>query len=171
MKPLFAGNLLAGANGNDPEALVRIVLDKGPQLKPQMKIMGADSQRLVGFLFQSRRKADHPEAAALQRQETRGGHFRIDYPDAYSDAVLDDLQAVIEAMHSEWGSTQQLLERPTGADPLHLAEVDHGLLVEPPAGKENGWVPIVLEVELPDGTWQQEIDFREGAGGLWTRDY
>ena len=43
--------------------------------------------------------------------------------------------------------------------------------MEPPAGKENGWVPIVLEVELPDGTWQEEIDFREGAGGLWTRDY
>jgi hypothetical protein len=93
-------------------------------------------------------------------------HLRIDYPDAYSDAALDDLQTVIESMHSEWGDTHQLLERPTGADPLHLAEVDHGLLVEPPAGKENGWVPIVLEVELPDGTWQTDVDSRELGDGL-----
>jgi hypothetical protein len=26
--------------------------------------------------------------------------------------------------------------------------------VEPPPAKENGWVPIVLEVELPDGIWE-----------------
>jgi hypothetical protein len=97
-------------------------------------------------------------------------HLRIEYPDAYSDAVLDDLQVVIETMHSEWGGTHTLLERPTGVNPLHLAEVDHGLLVEPPAGKENGWVPIVLEVELPDGTWQEEIDFRESGGTNWN-DY
>jgi hypothetical protein len=95
-------------------------------------------------------------------------HLRIDYPDAYSDAALENLQGVIESMHSEWGSTHQLLERPTGTDPLHLAEVDHGLLVEPPAGKENGWVPIVLEVELPDGTWQTDVDFRELGDGRRT---
>ena len=92
-------------------------------------------------------------------------HLRLDYPDVYSEERLEDLQTVIEAMHSEWGSTHQLLERPTGTDPLHLAEIDHGLLVDPPPGKENGWVPIVLEVELPDGTWQTEIDFRELPDG------
>ena len=95
-------------------------------------------------------------------------HLRIDYPDAYSDAALENLQGVIESMHSEWGSTHQLLERPTGTDLLHLAEVDHGLLVDPPAGKENGWVPIVLEVELPDGTWQTDVDFRELGDGRRT---
>ncbi len=95
-------------------------------------------------------------------------HLRNDYPDAYSDVALENLQGVIESMHSEWGSTHQLLERPTGTDLLHLAEVDHGLLVDPPAGKEDGWVPIVLEVELPDGTWRTDVDFRELGDGRVT---
>lgn len=81
-------------------------------------------------------------------------HLRSDYPDVSSDPALEDLGTIIEAMHSEWGSRHQLLERPTGTDALHLAEIDHGLLVDPPPGKENGWVPIVLEVELPDGIWE-----------------
>ncbi len=97
-------------------------------------------------------------------------HLRMEYPEAYSDAALNDLQAVIETMHREWGGTHNLLERPTGVDPLHLAEVDNGLLVDPPAGREHGWVPIVLEVELPDGTWQDEIDFRWSGGRNWN-DY
>jgi hypothetical protein len=92
-------------------------------------------------------------------------HLRIDYPEPYSGAALDDLQTVVEAMHSAWGGTHQLLERPSGAGPFHLAEVDHGLLVEPPAGKESGWVPIVLEVELPDGIWQEKISLRDAADG------
>jgi hypothetical protein len=81
-------------------------------------------------------------------------HLRSDYSDVSSDPALEDLGTIIEAMHSEWGSRHQLLERPTGTDALHLAEIDHGLLVEPPPAKENGWVPIVLEVELPDGIWE-----------------
>ena len=81
-------------------------------------------------------------------------HLRSDYPDVSSDPALEDLGTIIEAMHSEWGSRHQLLERPTGTDALHLAEIDHGLLVDPPPAKESGWVPIVLEVELPDGIWE-----------------
>ena len=69
MKALLAGNRLAGPKGNDPEALVLPILAKGSQLKPQMEIMGAESQRLVGFLFQPRRKTNHPEAVALQGRD------------------------------------------------------------------------------------------------------
>jgi len=41
---------------------------------------------------------------------------------------------------------------------LHLAEIDQGLLVIPPNGKEYGWVPIVTQVEQPDGDWQIHVD-------------
>ena len=96
--------------------------------------------------------------------------LRLEYPDAYSEANLTDLQSVVEAMHREWGGTQQFLERPTNLDTLHLAEIDHALLVEPPAGKEHGWVPIVTQVELPDGVWQTDVDYRElGDGRLVLR--
>ena len=64
-------------------------------------------------------------------------------------------------MHKDWGPSQLFLERPTTLDELHLVEIDHGLLVEPPQGKEFGWVPIVTQVEQPDGIWQDRIDFRE----------
>ncbi|GEM_PF-604433 len=85
-------------------------------------------------------------------------HLSIEYPEKYSDDSLNELQKVVEAIHREWGSDHKLIERPIVFDNKNLAEVDHGLIVEPPPGKEIGWVPIVLEVELPDGIWQEEID-------------
>ncbi|MDG2300428.1 MAG: hypothetical protein P8L22_01530 [Acidimicrobiales bacterium] len=84
-----------------------------------------------------------------------------DYPETYTEEYLADLQQLIERMHKDWGSSQLFLERPTTVDELHLVEIDHGLLVEPPEGKEFGWVPIVIQVEQPDGIWQDRIDFRE----------
>ena len=84
-----------------------------------------------------------------------------DYPETYTEEHLEDLQQLIEQMHKDWGSSQLFLERPTTLDELHLVEIDHGLLVEPPQGKEFGWVPIVTQVEQPDGIWQDRIDFRE----------
>jgi len=84
-----------------------------------------------------------------------------DYPETYTEEYLEDLQQLIEQMHKDWGSSQLFLERPTTLDELHLVEIDHGLLVDPPEGKEFGWVPIVTQVEQPDGIWQDRIDFRE----------
>ena len=84
-----------------------------------------------------------------------------DYPETYTEEYLEDLQQLIEQMHKDWGPSQLFLERPTTLDELHLVEIDHGLLVEPPQGKEFGWVPIVTQVEQPDGIWQDRIDFRE----------
>ena len=56
-----------------------------------------------------------------------------------------------------------------GDNTLHLAEIDHGLLVEPPTGKEIGWVPVATQVEQPDGIWQLEIDVRETPIGRLVR--
>ena len=88
-----------------------------------------------------------------------------EYPDRYSDAVLTEVQSVVESMHRDWGGTRQFLERPTSVPVLHLAEVDHGLIVEPPVGREHGWVPIVTRVDLPDGPQQEEIVYRETGDG------
>ena len=60
-------------------------------------------------------------------------------------------------MHREWGDSQQFLERPSNVDTLHLVEIDHGLLVDPPVGKEYGWVPVVTQVEQPDGDWESDL--------------
>ena len=89
-----------------------------------------------------------------------------EYPDRYSDAVLTGVQSVVESMHRDWGGTRQFLERPTNVPVLHLAEIDHGLIVEPPVGREHGWVPIVTRVDIPDGP-QQEDDsiYRETGDG------
>jgi len=92
-----------------------------------------------------------------------------EYPEAYSEAKLEQLQATIETMHQEWDGTVNLLERPTSTDAFHLAEVDHGLIVDPPAGKEVGWVPIVIEVEHPDGEWIDEPHMVWSDRGSWPR--
>ena len=92
-----------------------------------------------------------------------------EYPEAYSEAKLEQLQATIETMHQEWDGNVNLLERPSSTDAFHLAEVDHGLIVDPPAGKEVGWVPIVIEVEHPDGQWIDEPHMVWSDRGAWPR--
>ncbi len=93
----------------------------------------------------------------------------LEYPETYSDEYLEEIQTMIESMHKEWGGTQHFLERPTSQKQLHLAEIDHGLIVTPPVGKETGWVPMVIQVEQPDGVWQLGIDARETPLGLLFR--
>ena len=29
--------------------------------------------------------------------------------------------------------------------------------MDPPVGKEYGWVPVVTQVEQPDGDWQPDV--------------
>ena len=76
-----------------------------------------------------------------------------------------ELQNLIERMHAEWGNSQLFLERPSTIEKIHLAEIDHGLLVEPPEGKEVGWVPIVIQVDQPDGTPADFNNLRETPFG------
>lgn len=83
--------------------------------------------------------------------------------------LLDDLHSTIEKMHAEWGGSVNLPERPSGPTRFHLAEVDHALIVDPPAGKELGWVSIVTQVEHPDGLWQDEIIQPWTDTGPWPR--
>ena len=88
-----------------------------------------------------------------------------DYPEIYTEEYLNDIQAKIEEMHKNWGSTQDFLDTPSSVDNLHLVELDNGLIVDAPPGKELGWVPIVLEVEMPYGKWQTELDFVDTERG------
>ena len=73
------------------------------------------------------------------------------------------LQAKIEFIHDNWYAGKDFLARPSSANEIDikLAEIDNGLIVNPPLGKEKGWVPIVLSVRMPYGKWQTEIDTRE----------
>ncbi len=84
-------------------------------------------------------------------------NMKNEFPDVYTPEKLDQLQATIETMHREWDGSTNLLERPSSQRVLELAEIDHGLLVSPPEGKEVGWVPIVWEVEHPDGEWIDDV--------------
>ena len=88
-----------------------------------------------------------------------------DYPEIYTNEYLMELQNLIERMHAEWGNSQLFLERPSTIEKIHLAEIDHGLLVEPPEGKEVGWVPIVTQVDQPDGTPADFNNLRETPFG------
>ena len=96
-------------------------------------------------------------------------NMKREHPEFYTDAYLSDLQATIETMHTQWDGTVNLLERPANKNQFHLAEIDHGLLVEPPTGKEVGWVPIVTQVTHPDGFWQNEIIQPWSDTGPWLR--
>jgi len=96
-------------------------------------------------------------------------NMKREHPEFYTDAYLSDLQATIEKMHAQWDGSVNLLERPANQDQFHLAEIDHGLLVDPPAGKEVGWVPIVTQVRHPDGFWQNEIIQPWSDTGPWLR--
>ena len=96
-------------------------------------------------------------------------NMKREHPEFYTDAYLSDLQTMIEMMHVQWDGSVNLLERPANQDQFHLAEVDHGLLVDPPAGKEVGWVPIVTQVTHPDGFWQNEILQPWSDTGPWLR--
>ena len=70
------------------------------------------------------------------------------------------------------------MDTPSSVDNLHLVELDNGLIVDAPPGKEFGWVPIVfgwvpivLEIEMPYGKWQSSLDFLDPPDGGSLRDY
>jgi hypothetical protein len=96
-------------------------------------------------------------------------NMKREYPEFYTDSYLADLQMTMENMHRNWDGSVNLLERPADQARFHLAEIDHGLILDPPAGKEVGWVPIVTQVEHPDGVWQDEIIQPESDNGPWLR--
>ena len=86
-------------------------------------------------------------------------YLSIDYPEIYTEEYLDFLQLRIEKMHREWGDDQDFLAKPEAVDNFHLVELDNGLVVEPPPGKEFGWVPIVIEVEIPYGKYVTRVNY------------
>ena len=87
-----------------------------------------------------------------------------DYPEIYTEEYLNNIQLKIEEMHRVWGAKQPFMETPTSLGEIHLVELDNGIILTPPEGKEYGWVPIALGAETPYGKWQTELDF------LWTED-
>ncbi|MGA1400652.1 MAG: hypothetical protein ACO38P_09715, partial [Phycisphaerales bacterium] len=60
----------------------------------------------------------------------------------FSDAERSALQSLVEAMHRSWSIDRQYLAPPRRG---RLVGFDQGLFVEPPAGLEHGYVPIVVE--------------------------
>ena len=88
-------------------------------------------------------------------------YLKIDYPDIYTDEYLDLVQSRVEQMHKEWGPNQEFIANPETLENFHLVELDNGSVVQPPVGKEVGWVPIVLELEIPYGEYQDQLHFNE----------
>jgi hypothetical protein len=52
------------------------------------------------------------------------------------------LQARVELLHRNWSGTREFMAPPTAGA---LATIDAGLLVNPPAGLEYGYVPVVTK--------------------------
>jgi len=103
--------------------------------------------------------------------------LKKEFPDIYTTEYVNALQAKIEFIHDNWYAGKDFLARPSSANEIDikLAEIDNGLIVNPPLGKEKGWVPIVLSVRMPHGKWQTEIDKREvesyNGSGSAIQDY
>ena len=95
-------------------------------------------------------------------------NLKAEYPTVYTDDYLSSLQAKVEEMQQNWiNKPTDFLSKPATANGknVNLIELDHGHIVSPPEGKEIGWVPIVLSVEIPHGKWQTEINTVEGPNG------
>lgn len=52
-----------------------------------------------------------------------------------------DLQAIVERIHAQWGHQTEFIRPPSQGE---LVELQQEVLVEPPAGAEVGWVPVVI---------------------------
>lgn len=90
--------------------------------------------------------------------------LKKEFPDIYTADYLNALQEKIEHMHSNWQNNIDFLSRPASAKSydVNLVEIDNGLIMEPPAGKEIGWVPIAVSVEMPGKNWQRELNYWDG---------
>ena len=62
----------------------------------------------------------------------------------FPEEHLDELQRRVEALHREWGDDYAALAAPSVG---RLARLDPAIVVEPPAGLEVGYVPIVTRQE------------------------
>jgi len=97
-------------------------------------------------------------------------YLSIDYPEIYTEEYLDFLQLKIEKMHKEWGHNQEFISKPNSLENFHLVELDNGMVVEPPSGKEFGWVPIVIEVEIPYGKYVTDRNYYDLSCGTFPGD-
>ena len=90
--------------------------------------------------------------------------LKKEFPEIYTADYLNALQEKIEHMHSNWQNNIDFLSRPASAKSydVNLVEIDNGLIMEPPAGKEIGWVPIAVSVEMPGKNWQRELNYWDG---------
>ena len=90
--------------------------------------------------------------------------LKKEFPDIYTNDYLNTLQEKIEHIHSNWQNNIDFLSRPASAQSydVNLVEIDNGLIMEPPAGKEIGWVPIAVSVEMPGKNWQRELNYWDG---------
>ena len=90
--------------------------------------------------------------------------LKKEFPDIYTDEYLESLQEKIEHIHANWQDSKDFLSRPSSAQSynVNLVEIDNGLILEPPAGKEIGWVPIAISVEMPGKKWQTEVNWWDG---------
>jgi hypothetical protein len=102
-------------------------------------------------VWQSPGPASGPFTAELGDGSTVTYHWYrfVDQPAiqywGFSDEELDTLQARVEAIHREWTPDRTYLADPEVGD---LASLDPAAVVEPPAGMEVGYVPIVTRQEL-----------------------
>jgi len=90
-----------------------------------------------------------------------------EFPASYTEAYLAQMQARIEMMHAEWlnGDTKEFLHRPKKIrTELHMAEVEHALVLTPPAGKEVGWVPVETQTTV-SGFARRSGYAQSGSGG------
>jgi hypothetical protein len=58
-----------------------------------------------------------------------------------SDEEKDHLQKMVEAIHRSWGTDKQYMPPPSQGK---LVRLDKAILVNPPAGLETGYVPVVV---------------------------
>ena len=62
-----------------------------------------------------------------------------------SEEQRDKLQKAVEKIHKSCAAGSDFMAPPTKGE---LAEFDPGLLVNPPEGKEVGWVPLIVRQEI-----------------------
>jgi hypothetical protein len=98
----------------------------------------------------------------------------VDYPEIYTEDYLNSLQSRVEDIHENWiNKDTDFLSKPDTANGqnVNLVELDHGHIVTPPAGKEKGWVPIVISVEMPYGKWIDNLHLRSFDGTNLVKGY
>ena len=96
-------------------------LNEGPA--PQVREVQLNDGSILRYTWY--RFVDQPALAAL----------------ALTAKQKTDLQTIVEQIHTEWGQQTEFIKPPSQGD---LVELQQEVLVEPPAGAEVGWVPVVI---------------------------